>query len=201
MHAFLYIGNTAQCKTLIDTEIKQKKYRKIEKELFKIEDIRNLKKFTKLYQNNPIAIVCFDFDKASLPAQNALLKQLEEPLPNLYFYLTAENENNLLPTVLSRCSIKYISSKKAVYSNEQLNEAKNILNSQNKGYALNEFSKIKDREAALHSIKELLDIGRALAKEDNTNIHNLDILLRTYENIKANGNINLQLTNLVVSLK
>ena len=38
-------------------------------------------------------------------AANALLKTLEEPLEHCLFILTAENENGILPTVLSRCQI------------------------------------------------------------------------------------------------
>lgn len=36
-------------------------------------------------------------------AVNSLLKFLEEPTPNTYAILTAENESKLLPTIISRC--------------------------------------------------------------------------------------------------
>lgn len=36
-------------------------------------------------------------------ATNSLLKFLEEPLPNIYAFLTTNNENGILPTVISRC--------------------------------------------------------------------------------------------------
>ncbi len=36
-------------------------------------------------------------------ATNSLLKFLEEPLPNIYAFLTTNNTNNVLPTIISRC--------------------------------------------------------------------------------------------------
>lgn len=41
-------------------------------------------------------------DKMNPQAQNAFLKLLEEPAPNIHFILTAHNPHTLLPTVLSR---------------------------------------------------------------------------------------------------
>ncbi len=38
-------------------------------------------------------------------AINAILKFLEEPGKNVYAFLTTNNENNVLPTILSRCQI------------------------------------------------------------------------------------------------
>ena len=36
-------------------------------------------------------------------ATNSLLKFLEEPHPNIYAFLTTNNENSILPTIISRC--------------------------------------------------------------------------------------------------
>ena len=44
-------------------------------------------------------------DKMNLNAQNAALKLLEEPPKNVYFILSAENPEKLLPTVRSRCAV------------------------------------------------------------------------------------------------
>ncbi len=41
----------------------------------------------------------------SVPAQNALLKTLEEPPPGVTIILLCRNEQTLLPTTLSRCSL------------------------------------------------------------------------------------------------
>jgi len=42
------------------------------------------------------------FDSILPPAQNALLKVLEEPVPRTHFFLITSNPHTLLPTVLSR---------------------------------------------------------------------------------------------------
>ena len=51
------------------------------------------------------AVIILHAEMLSLPAQNALLKTLEEPPPETIIVLTAENEHLLLPTILSRCLI------------------------------------------------------------------------------------------------
>jgi DNA polymerase-3 subunit delta' len=47
-------------------------------------------------------------DTLTLPAQNALLKTLEEPPAGTTIILTSEQPQSLLPTVLSRCSLLYL---------------------------------------------------------------------------------------------
>ncbi len=42
-------------------------------------------------------------DKMNAPAQNALLKTLEEPVPGTVFLLMTESPSLLLPTIVSRC--------------------------------------------------------------------------------------------------
>lgn len=46
-----------------------------------------------------------DAQKMNIPAQNALLKLLEEPPPSAIFFLTADMKESLLPTVISRCRV------------------------------------------------------------------------------------------------
>ena len=44
-----------------------------------------------------------DADDLKEDVQNKILKTLEEPYPGTVFFLVAENRNNLLPTIQSRC--------------------------------------------------------------------------------------------------
>ncbi len=46
-----------------------------------------------------------NFDLATQAAANALLKTLEEPAPHALLVLTASDESNLLPTIVSRCHV------------------------------------------------------------------------------------------------
>jgi len=47
----------------------------------------------------------------TIPAQNALLKLLEEPPTNTRFYLTCASSSSLLPTIRSRCHILHLTAK------------------------------------------------------------------------------------------
>lgn len=46
-----------------------------------------------------------EVQEASLEAQNALLKTLEEPAPGVVLLLTARQAEDLLPTIVSRCEV------------------------------------------------------------------------------------------------
>lgn len=46
-----------------------------------------------------------DADKLGMAGANAFLKTLEEPAPHTCFVLLANNKDNVLPTILSRCQI------------------------------------------------------------------------------------------------
>ncbi|MBQ6438412.1 hypothetical protein IJJ12_03465 [bacterium] len=53
----------------------------------------------------PTVFVLTDMDRCLPPAQNALLKLLEEPPTNVYLVLLAASDNRILPTVRSRCRV------------------------------------------------------------------------------------------------
>lgn len=57
------------------------------------------------YLNQPRIIVLLQADLATLPAQQALLKTIEEPPANLIWILTVNQLSKILPTIQSRCQI------------------------------------------------------------------------------------------------
>lgn len=73
----------------------------------KIEAIRQLEKFLshKPYQNDQKIVFIPQADQLTLPAQNALLKTLEEPPAHSLIILVSPHQNQLLPTIISRCEI------------------------------------------------------------------------------------------------
>ena len=76
-----------------------------EKTSIGIKQIRDAIKFInqKPFVGNSKAVVCFQAHLMTQPAQNALLKTLEE-LPNYAtFVLCAKNLDAMLPTIVSRC--------------------------------------------------------------------------------------------------
>ncbi len=55
-------------------------------------------------------------NKFELEAQNKLLKVLEEPPKNIIFIIITTSKSNLLPTILSRMSHRYITTAKETYN-------------------------------------------------------------------------------------
>ncbi|NLJ32489.1 MAG: hypothetical protein GX343_01470 [Erysipelotrichaceae bacterium] len=71
----------------------------------KIGDIRNLEtsfSSTAIEKGGTLIYVIHLVEKMTPEASNALLKFLEEPSHEIYAFLTTENEENVLPTILSR---------------------------------------------------------------------------------------------------
>lgn len=99
-HAALAILNEHMIDVFDRTVIEQKKS-------IGIEDVRTIQKnvFLKPRKSNAKAVVIKNVHMATLEAQSALLKLLEEPPANTIIILTAKKKELLLPTVLSRCFI------------------------------------------------------------------------------------------------
>ena len=67
-----------------------------------VRDLITQTSFGRTGAEKTVYILC-GADKASLPAQNALLKILEEPPENILLVLVATAGHQLLPTITSRC--------------------------------------------------------------------------------------------------
>ena len=71
-----------------------------------IDQIRKINQFsleTSLIENIPKFILIDSADDMNINASNALLKILEEPKLNTYFFLISHQPSTLLPTIKSRC--------------------------------------------------------------------------------------------------
>ena len=77
----------------------------LDSSLIKIEDIRELKIniLSKKFNNKKRFIVFDDIDLINLNCANALLKIIEEPLDNDYFFLINNKTQNIIETIKSRC--------------------------------------------------------------------------------------------------
>lgn len=73
----------------------------------KIEQVRELQHTLSLapYQARYRVAILLRLEEATVAAQNALLKTLEEPPPKVILLLTADAAENLLPTIVSRCEV------------------------------------------------------------------------------------------------
>lgn len=75
--------------------------------VLKIEQIRDLQHHLSLapYEGKYRVALLLRFEEANESAQNAILKTLEEPNPKVLLLLTANDPENLLPTIVSRCEL------------------------------------------------------------------------------------------------
>jgi DNA polymerase-3 subunit delta' len=73
----------------------------------KVEQVRDLQHLLSLapYESNYRIALLLRFEEANESAQNALLKTLEEPNPRVILLGTADDPENLLPTITSRCEL------------------------------------------------------------------------------------------------
>lgn len=73
----------------------------------KVEQVRDVQKFLSLkpYQSTHKVVIFLRFEEANPNAANALLKTLEEAPSYGLLLLTANNAEQLLPTIVSRCEI------------------------------------------------------------------------------------------------
>lgn len=174
MHAFLLINNDPiQFAKKLNAKI-------IPFVLQKVEDARNLKKFTRFSNSSKTAIIINDIDTATDEALNAFLKNLEEPNNNLYYILTASNLENVLPTIISRCEvIKSPNTNHRTVGNIEYKDALNI----------------KDRTEAIKFVEDLIYLDH-----EKKEFNNMENYLNTIKSLKLNGNVSLQMTNLVVRM-
>lgn len=86
---------------------------------YKVETVRLINKFLQQlpYNHQNKVVLIKDAHLLEPVAQNALLKNLEEPGENNYFILTTQNISLILPTIISRCNIIQDKFQKAQLSN------------------------------------------------------------------------------------
>jgi len=193
MHAFLIVGtNNEELKTKSLKLAEKLKVKVMEFPMAKIADTRELRNITKLTFNSPTAILINSIDTITEEAGNAFLKNLEEPQENIYYILTASSLKSILPTIISRCEVIKLTDKlKFVTNNKNLKPTLAIID------------KIKDRGEAKEFVQNLIEVAHFnLLNSENNKLKealDLEILIKTMNNLKLNGNVQLQLTNMIIS--
>ncbi len=204
MHAYLIVGNNEDA---VEKEISiltnKLNSRVLEFTINKIDDVRELNRFLSLTQPENTIIKIRNIDEATPDALNAFLKNLEEPQKNVTFVLTANSENKVLPTILSRCQVIRLGSEKWVAGSEKNNEIQNFLN-YSIGERLKYINKIKKRDEAITFIKDTINNVHQDLKTGTINYkklaNNIKYLQKTLDALNQNGNVTIQLTNLIVHL-
>jgi len=201
MHAYLIVGGNEDLTYAKAIELAQKQnLNMLNFPLNKIEDVRQLNRFTSFALNKPTAIYIKGVDEATGEALNAFLKNLEEPQANLVYFLGATSIHGLLSTIVSRCQvIKIGESRLRGENNEVINFSK--MNLPKRLIYITKFKKRNEAELFLEDYLYFLHNNLAGPDVDYPNVGKyLRSALKTKSAIKANGNVLLQMTNLVISI-
>lgn len=161
-----------------------------------LKPFKSVKKVFVIYQANLL----------TTDAQNAMLKTLEEPPLNTIIFLTAENSETLLPTILSRCS-------KIILDNNQIDAS-------NDGRIMEQLEKLSQdglgeklyiaqtagekKETALDWLEQSIIIlrNKLLSGEDYENLANIIYRFQETHRIIKTTNVNprFALENLFLSI-
>ncbi len=138
-------------------------------------------------------LVLLNFDSASIAAQNAALKIIEESPPQTLVLILCFKIEKILETILSRCLIIPFDHKKASRAVDGLETADNFSWPKSYTQAITLAETYKDRSQALQLIEELL-------KTKQLNSHKKQVLLQAYQDLNHNQNTQLTLENCFFSL-
>jgi hypothetical protein len=200
MHAYLITGTDKQS---LDKAVKkltsELKLKIMEFPLNKIEDVRVLGSFVNLSLDRHTAIVVHDIDAATIPAQNAFLKNLEEPQENLTYILTARSQYGVLSTIVSRCQLVGTGEGSKIDYTQALEFIR-----MSPGEKLAKVDKIHSREDALEFTQDFVlgchELLHKTKEKHSLLAKYLKVGTKTFNSLKQNGNVVLQLTDMVVNL-
>ena len=213
MQSLIIVGNNAQELKNKALEIaKENKISKFDVEIITTEkavgigDIRNLQKnlFLKPLEGDKKAVILESFYGATIEAQNAFLKVLEEPPLSTVILILSTSLDFFLPTVLSRCKVINLEKTKKL-TKEEISQNLEILNSLEKNHISNALviaqNYSKDRETALDFLESLIISVHQNFGNDKKLGRVLKKLQKTHTIIKTtNVNVRFALENLFLNL-
>lgn len=134
-----------------------------EKVTIGIDQVRHLKRWIviKPNQDQLKTILIPEAQRLTTPAQNSLLKTLEEPPAYARITLTAPNTASLIPTIVSRCSTRSLTPRVevALTSARHQEAVKDLINilKEGRGEALNWSATYKEKVAQRSDALNILD--------------------------------------------
>ena len=137
-----------------------------DKKNIEIDQVREIIKFTNQssFNNKPRFIIIDDAEYLNINSSNALLKSLEEPNNNVYFFLIYNSDLSILDTIKSRCLELKIDIK--------FEDAKLIINNY---FDENIYEKINDNLVNFYSSPKFIIDMVIFLKENNLSIENTNI--------------------------
>ncbi|NCN87579.1 MAG: hypothetical protein GW941_01645 [Candidatus Pacebacteria bacterium] len=154
--------------------------------------------------------ILYNFEKTTIPAQNAFLKSLEEHPNYIQFILQCNNLNGVLETIQSRCEIKKCSNKEDREDNNLSEERKIKLNSAWRTISTGSYADIielcsdyKNREEAIAFINSLISFLHTenSLKPDKNKIIALQNFTQCLDQLEQNSNVLLTLEHHIFSIK
>ncbi len=144
---------------------------------------------------------------ATIPAQNALLKTLEEPVSNTLFLLTTTHLRQLLPTIRSRCHLLKLPPSLPPKDQTKLDFVKQVL-PQNPGQRILAAKQIpSQRPQALAWTEDLLNSLHQALQTTTSQTNSLIIMAKLIKptitlkkNLLANVNVTLAIEHFLLSL-
>lgn len=155
------------------------------------------------YEGSERTISILHADAATIPAQNALLKLLEEPPRGTRVYLTVEDPEKLLETIISRCVVKRIG-KNEEQGNSEMVALTSTIATASYRELIELAEKYKERDEAVMVIKELLVFLHSRVQEkplEKKYQQQVQAVLKTLDGLQRNGNVRLLLEDCFFTVK
>ncbi len=155
----------------------ERRVKKMTQERIKKKDILALQQFfesTSVETKEQRVYILEDYDQATPDASNSLLKFLEEPAPNIFGILIADEKSNVLPTIQSRCQMISFRPTSYLHTFESLTDATSAAMLTQSGYTLDRAKEVIDdktfmiiKEAAYHYVKHWKTMDIVLDMQTN----------------------------------
>lgn len=178
-----------------------------EGESIKIKTIREIKEklsFSAYQANKTRYFVFLDAHLTTIPAQNALLKSIEEPPKNTQIILITNNPQKLLDTIRSRCQLIILGDQNEKPNQDLNNEVAKVYSqilSSTQGERIIMATQYKERKEALIFCNQLVNFLHQELKDKTTKLttkqitHNINRLLLAIKHLEHNANVLLALEN------
>lgn len=174
-----------------------------DKQTISIEQIRDFTANTNTKQTENQFLIINPADSMTEAAENAFLKNLEEPSSHIHYLLITDKPYLLLPTILSRSQIFHLKTNRnfeelSAVSDDVKKTAKSLITITSTELPKFADSLSKHKDARSYTLKTIATAIEMLYKsyfktENPKFLQKIPNLLTLYENIQNNGHIKLHL--------
>lgn len=178
----------------------------VDREALTIEMVRNLTQDMSYasFQGQVRHVILLAADQATLEAQNALLKLLEEPPSQTQLWLIATQPTKLLPTVKSRCQELFLNaSSNTTSSNAEVSSLASSLSKLSHRELSELAEKFSEREDAKKIVTLLIHYFHTQPQLSDAfhNQHAIKSLLESMKYLDANVNVRMTLEHCFFTIK